>query len=171
MQIICITIIIHVHLFTYLFCILGSVFCFYWYWSTFLFQSLKNVHLCEFYKHGRSMNILMHFKMFNNDHFICYSRIVYIRDSLGHVICLLIYFRLAAMLLNILKCISAFSFIVIVCCKKSKVFSCRVLGSVIFKLDMGRSPNYGRNSNILFQTGGGRNETLFNDIVSPMVYV
>ena len=40
------------------------------------------------------------------DHFICYSRIVYIGDSLGHVICLLIYFRLAAMLLNILKCIS-----------------------------------------------------------------
>jgi hypothetical protein len=55
------------------------------------------------------------------DHFICYSRIVYIGDSLGHVICLLglfpvgshslghmicllIYFRLAAMLLNILKC-------------------------------------------------------------------
>ena len=30
------------------------------------------------------------------DHFICYSRIVYIGDSLGHVICLLIYFRLAA---------------------------------------------------------------------------
>ena len=28
--------------------------------------------------------------------------------SLGHVICLLIYFRLAAMLLNILKCISMF---------------------------------------------------------------
>ena len=28
--------------------------------------------------------------------------------SLGHVICLLIYFRLAAMLLNILKCISIF---------------------------------------------------------------
>ena len=27
------------------------------------------------------------------DHFICYSRIVYIGDSLGHVICLLIYFR------------------------------------------------------------------------------
>jgi hypothetical protein len=24
---------------------------------------------------------------------------------------------------------------------------------------------------ILFRTGGGRNETLFNDIVSPMVYV
>jgi hypothetical protein len=38
--------------------------------------------------------------------FICYSRIVYIGDSLGHMICLLIYFRLAAMLLNILKCIS-----------------------------------------------------------------
>jgi hypothetical protein len=35
-----------------------------------------------------------------------HSRIVYIEDSLGHVICLLIYFRLAAMLLNILKCIS-----------------------------------------------------------------
>ena len=30
------------------------------------------------------------------DHFICYSCIVYIGDSLGHVICLLIYFRLAA---------------------------------------------------------------------------
>ena len=29
-------------------------------------------------------------------------------SSLGHVICLLIYFRLAAMLLNILKCISMF---------------------------------------------------------------
>ena len=42
------------------------------------------------------------------DRFICYSRIVYIGDSLGHVICLLIYFRLAAMLLNILKCISMF---------------------------------------------------------------
>jgi hypothetical protein len=42
------------------------------------------------------------------DNFICYSRIVYIGDSLGHVICLLIYFRLAAMLLNILKCISMF---------------------------------------------------------------
>ena len=42
------------------------------------------------------------------NHFICYSRIVYIRDSLGHVICLFIYFRLAAMLLNILKCISMF---------------------------------------------------------------
>ena len=28
--------------------------------------------------------------------------------SLGHMICLLIYFRLAAMLLNILKCISMF---------------------------------------------------------------
>jgi hypothetical protein len=42
------------------------------------------------------------------DHFICYSRIVYIGDSLGHVIFLLIYFRLAAMLLNILKCISMF---------------------------------------------------------------
>jgi hypothetical protein len=40
------------------------------------------------------------------DHFICYSRFVYIGDNLGHVICLLIYFRLAAMLLNILKCIS-----------------------------------------------------------------
>ena len=39
---------------------------------------------------------------------ICYSRIVYIGDSLGHVICLSIYFRLAAMLLNILKCISMF---------------------------------------------------------------
>jgi hypothetical protein len=36
------------------------------------------------------------------DHFICYSGIVYIGDSLGHVIFLLIYFRL----LNILKCIS-----------------------------------------------------------------
>jgi hypothetical protein len=35
------------------------------------------------------------------DHFICYSRNVYIGDSLGHVICLLIYFRLAVMLLNI----------------------------------------------------------------------
>ena len=57
------------------------------------------------------------------DHFICFSRIVFIGDSLGHVIfnsfpvgshslghviCLLIYFRLAAMLLNILKCISMF---------------------------------------------------------------
>ena len=42
------------------------------------------------------------------DHFICYSCLVYIGDSLGHVICLLIYFRLAAMLLNILKCISMF---------------------------------------------------------------
>jgi hypothetical protein len=30
------------------------------------------------------------------DHLICYSRIVYIGDSLGHVIFLLIYFRLAA---------------------------------------------------------------------------
>ena len=39
-------------------------------------------------------------------HFICYSRIVYIGSSLGHMICFLIYFRLAAMLLNILKCIS-----------------------------------------------------------------
>jgi hypothetical protein len=42
------------------------------------------------------------------NHFICYSCIVYIGDSLGHVLCLLIYFRLAAMLLNILKCISMF---------------------------------------------------------------
>ena len=40
------------------------------------------------------------------DHFICYSRIVYIGDSLGHVICLLIYFQLAVMLMNILKCIN-----------------------------------------------------------------
>ena len=42
--------------------------------------------------------------------FICYSRIVYIGDSLGHMIkiCLLIYFWLAAMLLNILRCISTF---------------------------------------------------------------
>jgi hypothetical protein len=30
------------------------------------------------------------------NHFICYSRIVYIGDSLGHMICLLIYFQLAA---------------------------------------------------------------------------
>jgi hypothetical protein len=36
-----------------------------------------------------------------SDHFICYSCIVYIGDSLGHVICLLNYFWL-----NILKCIS-----------------------------------------------------------------
>jgi hypothetical protein len=34
-------------------------------------------------------------------------RIVYIGDSLGHVVCLLIYFRLAAMLMNILQCTSA----------------------------------------------------------------
>ena len=40
------------------------------------------------------------------DHFISYSRIVYIGDSLGHVICLLIYFWLTAILLNIWKCIS-----------------------------------------------------------------
>jgi hypothetical protein len=61
--------------------------------------------------------VLMHFKMFTwkknrlevycsvsllfsrcIDHFICYSCIFYIGDSLGHVICFLIYFRLAAML-------------------------------------------------------------------------
>jgi hypothetical protein len=42
------------------------------------------------------------------DHFISYSHIVYTGYRLGHVICLLIYFRLAAMLLNILKCISMF---------------------------------------------------------------
>jgi hypothetical protein len=35
---------------------------------------------------------------------------------------------------SLIICHCAFSFIVIVCCKKSKVFSCRVLGSVIFKL-------------------------------------
>ena len=37
---------------------------------------------------------------------------------------------------SLIICHCSFSFIVIVCCKKSKVFSCRVLGSVIFKLDI-----------------------------------
>jgi len=37
---------------------------------------------------------------------------------------------------SLIICHCAFSFIVIVCCMKSKVFSCRVLGSVIFKLDI-----------------------------------
>jgi hypothetical protein len=42
-----------------------------------------------------------------------------------------------------------------------------VLGGVIFKLDICKHEE----GSVLFRTGGGRNETLFNDIVSPMVYV
>ena len=75
----------------------------------FALSSGFSVSLFHFYlKKKSTRGLLFCISSFSRciDHFICYSRIVYIGDSLGHVICLLTYFRLAAMLLNILKCIS-----------------------------------------------------------------
>jgi hypothetical protein len=92
----------------------------------FALSSGFSVSLFHFYLKKNRLEVYCSvFLLFSRciDHFICYSRIVYIGDrsrdlsfdlfpvgshSLGHVICLLIYFRLAAMLLNILKCISMF---------------------------------------------------------------
>jgi hypothetical protein len=59
------------------------------------------------------LTTIIQFTFIQHTHFICYSHIVYIGDSLGHMICLLIYFWLAAMLLNILKCISSNLFILL----------------------------------------------------------
>ena len=79
----------------------------------FALSSGFSVSLFHFYLKKNRLEVYCSvFLLFSRciDHFICYSRIVYIGDSLGHVICLLIYFRLAAMLLNILKCISTYSY-------------------------------------------------------------
>jgi hypothetical protein len=67
----------------------------------FALSSGFSVSLFHFYlkkKSTRGVHIVLYFFFFSHciDPFICYSRIVYIGDSLGHVICLLIYFRLAA---------------------------------------------------------------------------
>ena len=75
----------------------------------FTLSSGFSVSLFHFYLKKNRLEVYCSVFLFFSryiDHFICYSHIVYIGDSLGHVICLLIYFRLAAMLLNILKCIS-----------------------------------------------------------------
>ena len=92
----------------------------------FALSSGFSVSLFHFYLKKNRLEVYCSvFLLFSRciDHFICYSRIVYIGDrsrdlsfdlfpvgshSLGHVICLLIYFRLAAMLLNILRSISMF---------------------------------------------------------------
>jgi hypothetical protein len=94
----------------------------------FALRSGFSVSLFHFYLKKNRLEVYCSvFLLFSRciDYFICYSRIVYIGDSfksrdfsfnlfpvgnhsLGHVICLLVYFRLAAMLLNILKCISMF---------------------------------------------------------------
>jgi hypothetical protein len=61
----------------------------------FAFSSGFSVSLFHFYFEEVYCSVFLLFSRCI-DHFICYSRIVYIGDSLGHVICLLIYFRLAA---------------------------------------------------------------------------
>ena len=63
----------------------------------FALSSGFSVSLFHFYFKKNRLEVL-YFFFFSRciDHFICYSRIVYIGDSLGHVIFLLIYFRLAA---------------------------------------------------------------------------
>jgi hypothetical protein len=79
----------------------------------FALSSGFSVSLFHFYLKKNRLEVYCSvFLLFSRciDHLFCYSRIVYIGDSLGHVICLLIYFRLAAMLLNILKCISTYSY-------------------------------------------------------------
>ena len=62
----------------------------------FALSSGFSASLFHFYFDWRC--IVLYFFFFSRciDHFICYSRSVYIGDSLGHVIYLLIYFRLAA---------------------------------------------------------------------------
>ena len=65
----------------------------------FALSSGFSVSLFHFYlKKKSTRGVLSVFLLLSRciDHFICYSRIVYIGDSLGHVICLLIYFRLAS---------------------------------------------------------------------------
>ena len=77
----------------------------------FALSSGFSVSLFHFYLKKNRLEVYCSvFLLFSRciDRFICYSRIIYIGDSLGHVIGLLIHFRLAAMLLNILKCITMF---------------------------------------------------------------
>ena len=76
-------------------------------------KSTRGVLFCisSFFSVQRSLYLLLVYRLYwrqFRSHDLSFNLFPVGCNSLGHVICLLNYFRLAAMLLNILKCISMF---------------------------------------------------------------